>query len=60
MKEPHRRKTHRQKLSKRGIVLAVGMRRIASLPPIEFTYTEAFGSGLKEYARAFLAWLNLK
>lgn len=60
MKEAHRRKRHRQKLSKRDILLAPRRRWVASLPPIELTYTETFGPGLKEYTRAVLAWLNSK
>lgn len=56
MKEPHRRKRHRQKLSKRDILIASRGRWVASLPQIELTYTETFGHSISLMMQS---WINL-
>lgn len=56
MKEAHRRKRHRQKLSKRDIWLAQHRRWLASLPPVKTVFTELPDQTLVNTVRS---WVNL-
>jgi hypothetical protein len=53
IKEPHRRKRYRQKMSKQNSLLACNQRTALALPPWELTYTETFDATTTKFLSAW-------